>query len=291
MIYTLTEEDLKEEFLDDSFHPSSSSGSLRSLRLPWHVFRIPFRHAIRVVLALPLGAFIFAILWAMYTDYDRAVNVLCANEDGRKIRNYLPSLSAAIGDFPVSRAVWTTCVVLHAPPRFLFGSMYLQYFESIVPSSMQSWVFAAWISSVLELLGLVGLSIITSGQNLPFHAFCFAIFLIFSELYMLLQCYLQSKMTKGQAVTGVEAKSLKIKKCLTKLIIVCTVMLFIVYFRHEAKCEQGMYTIFAFIEYVVILANMGFHVCAYWDFYDRVIVIDILRPLMSPNTKNLSWDF
>lgn len=295
----LVEEDLWEEFSDEISQPSSSStsASLRSLKLklPWHVFRIPFRHAIRIVLFLPFFAFVFAVVWAVCTDYEKAVNVLCTKDDNRKVRNYLPSLSAATGDFPISQALWTICIVIHAPPRFLFGSMYLKYFEAIVPPSYQQWAFLAWVISVLEVLGLVGLSVITSRQNLTFHAICFATFLISSELYMLLQCILQSSRmkTKSQGPSCMEAKSLTIKKCLTKTVVLCTGILIYTYFRHETYCEEGIYTIFAAVEYVIILSNMMFHGCSYWDFYDRVIVIDLCRPFLTSNTNTngMSWSF
>lgn len=287
----LVEEDLREEFCSEDSPPSSKSGSLGSLRLPWHVFRIPFRHAIRVVIALPFGAFLFAIIWAMCTDYKKAVNVLCTKDENRKVRNYLPSLSAAIGDFPISQAVWTLCILIHAPPRFLFGSMYLKYFEIIVPTHLYKWAYFAWILSVLEISGLVGLSVITSRHNLPFHASCFATFLISSELYMVFQCFLQSSRKKTCGPCNMEVKSLQIKKCLTKLVLACTLVLVYTYFRHEAYCEEGVYTIFSLVEYIIILSNMAFHGLAYLDFFDRVIVIDLCRPFISSNSNALAWSF
>lgn len=290
----LTEEELQTEFSDDISNSSFTPSTLRPIRLPWHVLRIPFRHAIRITLALPFGAFLFAIVWAMITDYDGAVNVKCAMEDYRKVRNYLPSLSAAIGDFPISQTIWTLCIVLHTPPRlFLYASMYYNYFESICPSSYEKWANLAWVIHILELLGLLGLSVVTSKNNLPFHATCFATFLIGSEIYMVLQCFLQSSRTKSksQGSTNLEAKSLRIKKILTKLVILCTGVLIFTYFRHERHCEAGVYTIFALVEYIVILSNMGFHGCSYYDFYDRVIVIDICRPFVTANSEGFAWNY
>lgn len=58
----------------------------------------------------------------------------------------------------------------------------------------------------------------------------------------------------------------------------CFVVALYFYYRHNTYCEPGMYTAFAFMEYLIVLSNMGFHMAAYYDFYHYQLTIAELRP-------------
>lgn len=51
------------------------------------------------------------------------------------------------------------------------------------------------------------------------------------------------------------------------------VMALYLYDRHNRYCEPGVYSMFSLLEYVVITANVVFHLQAYYDLADYSLVI------------------
>lgn len=103
------------------------------------------------------------------------------------------------------------------------------------------------------------------------------------------------------AVSSTERKSLRFKRTLLFINIVSFWFAAYFFLRHNSYCEPGgiflqffcglsiifshfnricccyfiqVYSLFALTEYVVVLTNMAFHMTAYWDFSDKIIVCD-----------------
>jgi hypothetical protein len=199
-------------------------------------------------------------------------------------------LSAAIGDFQPSKNIWILCILLHAPGRFLFASMYLKYLKKVLAPQYVKWAYIACLLHVIEILGLVGLTIIPSKRNLLIHAINFGLFIVCSQLYMILLCKLMDNSCRIIELNRLEQVGLVYKNVLYRIAIICSILLFVAYFRHESKCEEGMYTLFAFLEYIVVLANIAFNGSAYYDFYDRIIVFNPFDPCKT-KVHRYSWDY
>lgn len=45
------------------------------------------------------------------------------------------------------------------------------------------------------------------------------------------------------------------------------------YDRHNRYCEPGVYSMFSFLEYIVIVANVVYHLQAYYDLSEHSIVV------------------
>lgn len=198
-------------------------------------------------------------------------------------------LSAAIGDFELSQSVWRICILCHAPGRLLFASMYLKYLRKVIAPKYVNWAMLAVLCHVLEILGLVGLTVVSSKRNLFVHAVNFGIFIVCSVLYMNALCLLMSRCRQVE-MNKLEQRGLVVKRWLCRVVLICSILLVVTYFRHESYCEQGVYTIFALLEYIVVLSNIGFNGSAYWDFYDRTIFVDVFSPCMV-SARRYSWDY
>ncbi|XP_043244959.1 post-GPI attachment to proteins factor 2-like isoform X1 [Amphibalanus amphitrite] len=227
--------------------------------------RLRFRHVLLVAVALPLFGFLFCVGWSLLFHFESATSTHC------KVANYLPSLSAAIGNFTVQRRVWKTVIALHALPRFLIGYLYYGYWRrTLAPlHSARLLMLTAQVFYVSENFGLLGLSFVTSAENFPVHKSGFILFLTSAGFYMLLTIWL-SGLPRARVTTRRERVSSRRKRLLFGVYCTCLTLSMYFYARHNESCEAGIYTLFALSEYLVVLSNIAFHGTAYWDMYERV---------------------
>lgn len=223
---------------------------------------IMFRNVVVLTLLLPLTAFFFCVYWSVTFNFKSATSTHCG------VKNYLPSLSAAIGDYTPQRYVWRMAIGLHTPARFYFAFVYFQHYCVILVKGARNLIHFNCLLNLIEIMALFGLTFVSSTQNYKIHKTCFITFLITSTSYMVLSLHLLA--THRFTKVGVfDLWTIRLKKILLMVSVVAIAASMYFFSRHNSYCEPLMYTWFALCEYLIVLCNMAFHLMAYWDFHQR----------------------
>lgn len=121
--------------------------------------RMPFGLFALAIVSLPFSSFIFCVVWSVLYFFERSTATHCG------VDNYLPSISAAIGNYQPQRFIWQMSILLQAIPRLLIAKYYYNYFCEIIQRSRHRVVYVVSLLNVVENVALVGLSVWTSSDN------------------------------------------------------------------------------------------------------------------------------
>lgn len=82
-----------------------------------------------------------------------------------------------------------------------------------------------------------------------------------------------------------ETRPVKQRIAVTNFVAIITALY--LYDRHNRYCEPGVYSMFSVLEYIVIVANIVYHLQAYYDLRDYSINVSMFQPdVEMRTTKN-----
>lgn len=229
--------------------------------------RLPFNSFIVGTVLLPLTGLIACLFISLMYHFEDATYTHC------KVSNYLPSISSAISRMP-ERYIWRGCIGLHSAARYLvtatYFSFYRRRFANRLPELLLSGL--ALLCSVAENTGLLLLTYVSSTETYNVHKYGFIVFIGSSLLHMLITCRLW-QVIRRHYVNPEEMTSYRWKVRLFLFNISCCLAAAYFFTRHNKYCETGVYTLFAFFEYLVVFSNMAFHMTATFDFGSTEVIV------------------
>ncbi|XP_076002490.1 acyltransferase PGAP2-like [Genypterus blacodes] len=231
------------------------------------VLRWSFSSCVLATVCMPLLGLITCVFISSVFHFEDSTGTHC------QVPNYLPSISASISLSPECH-IWRFCIGLHSAPRFLVAFTYFNFyktrFASKFPENLLSRLSLAF--SVLENLGLLLLTYVSSSETYFVHKEGFVLFIFSSLIYMIITCRLW-KVIKTYSLNPEDAKSHHWKvRLLLFFVCFCAFAAFF-FWKHNMYCEGGSYTFFALFEYLVVFSNMAFHLTAVWDFKSQEVMV------------------
>ncbi|KAJ3589911.1 hypothetical protein NHX12_010752 [Muraenolepis orangiensis] len=229
--------------------------------------RLPFPHFVVGTVLLALTGLLASLAISLLYHFEDSTYTHC------HVPNYLPSISASISLVP-ERYIWRCCIGLHSAPRYLMTAAYFSFYRGRFARRRPELLLSGLVllCSLAENIGLLLLTNVASTETYTIHKNSFMMFIASSQLHMFFTCRLW-QVIKKNCVYPEEVTSYRWKLRLFLFNISCCFGAAYFFRRHNKYCEQGVYTLFALCEYLVVLSNMAFHMTAFWDFGSKEVMV------------------
>ncbi|XP_022103096.1 post-GPI attachment to proteins factor 2-like [Acanthaster planci] len=231
------------------------------------MIRFSLRTLALVTSSCPLIGFVLCVLISIWKDFYGVNHTHC------NVYNFLPSISASIGNFTPQRYIWRIAVALHVTPRILFAVLWYTWHRQDLHnwSSNPSYRTLCRVNlgfCLMELSCLVGLTYVSSNDDYSIHEKCFIFFVIFAVLHMISTCCLCHKRK-----APMHQYSYQYKLYLFGTFVASIISFSYLFDRHNRYCEPYVYSVFAFFEYLCVVSNIAFHTTIILDVRDHAVII------------------
>ena len=235
-----------------------------------------------------VSTFSFILFVSLVYDFQGVNGTRC--KDGTEPFNFFPSISASVGR-NAQRYIWRMGIAFMILPRILDGFLYILYFGPKVAGDgmLDAVSKICLLIHSGECLSLALLAYVSSSDNYPAHKFGFVCFMICQTIHMNLHISLFQAVV-GDHPTKLEAKSLRLKRISRIINHGCFLFAMYAYWRHDAYCENYVYSVFGLCEWSTVFANIGFHFSGYYDFKRISVYLDVRDPRSNSITeRNLNY--
>ncbi|KAL5278405.1 PGAP2 family protein [Megaselia abdita] len=229
---------------------------------------IPFDKLIIFLVFAPMFSFLFCVILCLLFSFERSTASHC------NVRNFLPTISTAIGNYQPQRFIWQFVICVDFIPRLVLAKMYLVFHKDVIRKNRMHLAEIAFGFNVVENVALLVLSLWTSDESYEIHKVSFCMFMVTSEIHMIMVYFLNKNERRLRIGTREELKSIKFKKVFVIVNVISFALALFCFNRHNTMCEPGVYTLFALFEYIVVFTNMGYHFTGYWDFSGQILCFD-----------------
>ncbi|XP_078369876.1 acyltransferase PGAP2-like [Oculina patagonica] len=252
-------------------------------RLQTPQMSVRFERLALFVSSLPLLSFVSCVSIALVWHFDETTRTQC------HVPNYLPSISAAVGEYMPEKFIWRIGIALHCLPRiFLFPFIIHKHYKETQLGrryNLTTWWFGPLnllncILQVVENGGLLTLTYISSTDNADVHEAGFIVFMVCTMLYMFLSCIL-SWLTANKPMNTEDYTLFRKKIFIMFFNYFSFGFAMYFYFRHNWYCEPGMYTLFALAEYCTVVSIIVFHWHCWLPFHGAILSLAFIENNLS----------
>lgn len=208
-----------------------------------------------------------------YTGFIGALFVGCWLHFNKIVQNeyygypdeWFPSVSATIGDRYPERSIFQLFIAITSGPRFALVLMW--YLLTARPGSTLPNVVA--VTGLFRTISCGGWTYVTSTDDHNWHDI-FMISYLVATLPWTLGCL---------ALSPPNPKAIKYRKILASLFFGTLVPLIYYFIQHKVHKVAGAYTIYAFLEWSLILFDVGFDAVTALDFESFELVVKDVKGL------------
>jgi len=192
-----------------------------------------------------------------------------------RVWEFLPSVSAVIGDHNPEMNVWRMAIALASGPRFVCSILNYKLLLEALSSSRKSktLIKTALLVDWLRIAAAGGWTYISSSEYNFEHSVCYIIYVVFSFIYMGIHTplFYQAKVSTSVSFTSKQQSnhqfSYKWKTtCFVLHILLFFVSLYFFLIEHQKYCLPGSYSRYALCEWILSACNILYDTSYYLDF-------------------------